>query len=145
MAVGAAAKSFPDFGNLFESGIMKKSVLLALAVASPAAICGQDAQTVDVLKQELRELRQRTERLEEAWAETTSLPWNLTLRAGQLLTDFGRLNPTHPYTWNFVDTPLVSARLMGPDGMRNPGARLSWLTPTPFYSELSFSLQNSAG
>ena len=83
--------------------------------------------------------------LEEAWLETTSLPWNLTLRAGQILTDFGRLNPTHPHTWSFVDTSLVNARLLGPDGLRNPGLRLSWLTPTPFYSELSLSVQNSAG
>src|SRR6187549_2126345 len=44
---------------------MKSSVLLALAMASPAIICGQDAATVDALKQELRELRQRTEQLEE--------------------------------------------------------------------------------
>jgi hypothetical protein len=251
---------------------MKNSVLLALVVASPAALFAQDAQTVDALKQELRDLRQRTEQLEEklkrfetaspavvtppstnapaaiprdvantaapsawsptapitvfrggnaymnlsfdglfavggstanddqiatlqpgghdpiqrgftvqniettfegavdpflraqanivfqldrnsettleleeAWAETTSLPWNLTLRAGQILTDFGRLNPTHPHTWNFVDTPLVNARLLGPDGLRNPGARVSWLTPTPFYSELSLSVQDSAG
>jgi hypothetical protein len=83
--------------------------------------------------------------LEEAWAETTSLPGNLTIRAGQLLTDFGRLNSTHPHTWYFVDTPLVNARLLGPDGLRNPGARVSWLTPTPFYSELSLSVQNSGG
>ena len=83
--------------------------------------------------------------LEEAWLETTSLQGNLTLRAGQLLTDFGRLNSTHPHSWNFADSPLVNARLLGPDGLRNPGARLAWLTPTPFYSELSFSIQNSAG
>lgn len=83
--------------------------------------------------------------LEEAWAETTSLPGNLTIRAGQLLTDFGRLNSTHPHTWNFVDSPLVNARLLGPDGLRNPGARVSWLAPTPFYSELSLSIQNAAG
>lgn len=83
--------------------------------------------------------------LEEAWMETTSLPGNLTLRAGQMLTDFGRHNPTHPHTWSFVDSPIVAARFLGPDGLRNPGARLSWLTPTPFYSELSLSIQNSAG
>ena len=83
--------------------------------------------------------------LEEAWMETTSLPWNLTVRGGQMLTDFGRQNVIHPHAWNFVDAPLVNARLLGPDGLRNPGARISWLTPTPFYSELSMSVQNSAG
>jgi len=83
--------------------------------------------------------------IEEAWAETTSLPWNLTIRAGEMLTDFGRLNMQHAHAWSFVDSPLVSARLLGPDGLRNPGARISWLLPTPFYSEWSFSVQNSAG
>jgi len=83
--------------------------------------------------------------LEEAYLESLSLPANLQLKAGQYLTEFGRQNPTHPHTWGFVDSPLVSARFMGPDGLRNPGARLSWLAPTPFYSELLFSVQNSQG
>jgi hypothetical protein len=83
--------------------------------------------------------------LEEAWLETMSLPANLQVRAGQLFTEFGRHNPTHPHAWAFVDQPLVLARFMGPDGLRNPGARLSWLTPTPFYSELFLNVQNSHG
>ena len=83
--------------------------------------------------------------LEEAWLETLSLPMNLQLRAGQLLTEFGRINTQHPHTWAFVDEPLVNGRLLGPDGLRNPGVRLSWLAPTPFYSELFLSVQNSQG
>lgn len=83
--------------------------------------------------------------LEEAFMETISLPWNLQLRGGQYLTEFGRHNPTHPHAWAFVDTPLVNGRFLGPDGLRNPGARLSWLMPTPFYSELLFSIQDSHG
>ena len=83
--------------------------------------------------------------LEEAWLETLSLPLSLQARAGQLLTDFGRINPTHLHTWAFVDAPLVNARFLGPDGLRNPGAAVSWLMPTPFYSVLSLSAQNSHG
>lgn len=83
--------------------------------------------------------------LEEGWLETTTLPAGFQLRAGQLLTDFGRQNPTHPHTWAFVDTPLVLGRFFGPDGLRNPGARVSWLTPTPFYSQVHLTLQNSQG
>jgi len=83
--------------------------------------------------------------LEEAWMETVSLPWNLQLRAGEILTDFGRINTQHPHSWGFVDSPLVSARLLGPDGLRNPGARLAWLAPTPFYTELSVGIQDSQG
>jgi hypothetical protein len=72
--------------------------------------------------------------LEEAWLETAALPWNLQLRAGQLLSDFGRVNTQHPHSWAFVDLPLVNGRFLGPDGLRNPGARVSWLAPTPFYT-----------
>jgi hypothetical protein len=83
--------------------------------------------------------------LEEAYLTTTSLPHNLQVKAGTYFSEFGRLNPQHPHTWDFVDQPLVNGRFLGPDGLRGPGARLSWLMPTPFYSELYLSAQNSHG
>lgn len=83
--------------------------------------------------------------LEEAFAETTSLPWNLQAKAGQFFSEFGRLNTQHPHVWAFVDQPLVNGRFFGPDGLRNPGARLSWLVPTPFFAELSLGVQDSQG
>jgi hypothetical protein len=83
--------------------------------------------------------------VEEAFLTTTSLPANLQIKAGQFLTEFGRLNPSHPHAWAFADQPLANARFLGPDGLRNLGARLSWLMPTPFYSELFFTIQNSQG
>lgn len=83
--------------------------------------------------------------LEEAYMDSLSLPGNLQLRGGQFMTDFGRLNPTHPHSWSFVDQPLVNGRFLGGDGLRNPGARISWLLPTPFYSELFLSVQDSHG
>ncbi len=83
--------------------------------------------------------------LEEAWLETVSLPGNFQIRAGQILSDFGRINTQHPHSWAFVDQSLVNARFLGADGLRNPGARISWLAPTPFYSELSMGIQNSHG
>jgi len=83
--------------------------------------------------------------LEEAFLETTSLPGNLQVKAGQYFTEFGRLNTMHPHAWAFVDTPLVNARFLGPDGLRNPGARVSWLAPLPFYSEFFAGLQDGHG
>jgi hypothetical protein len=82
---------------------------------------------------------------EEAYLESLSLPWNLQVKAGLFFTEFGRLNPQHPHAWDFVDDSLVNARLLGPDGLRGPGARISWLAPTPFYSELYLAVQNSQG
>jgi len=83
--------------------------------------------------------------LEEVYATTSSLPHNLQVKAGQFLSEFGRLNPTHPHTWDFVDQPLVSGRMFGADGLRSVGARLSWLMPVAVYSEFMIALQNARG
>lgn len=83
--------------------------------------------------------------LEEAYLATTSLPWNLQAKAGQFFSEFGRVNQQHPHAWDFVDQPLAIGRMFGPEGLRNPGARISWLAPTPFYSELLLAVQNGQG
>jgi len=83
--------------------------------------------------------------VEEAFMQTTSLPFNLQLKAGQFFAAFGRLNPTHPHTWEFVDTPLVNGLFLGPDGLRGVGAQGSWTLPLPWYSQLIFASQNGRG
>ena len=83
--------------------------------------------------------------LEEAFLQTSSLPYNLQLKGGQFFADFGRLNPTHPHTWDFADTPLVNGLFLGPDGLRGVGAQASWTLPLPWYSQLVFASQNGRG
>ncbi len=51
--------------------------------------------------------------LEEAFMQTTSLPFGLQLKGGQFFAAFGRINPTHPHTWDFADDPLVNGRFLG--------------------------------
>ena len=83
--------------------------------------------------------------VEEAFLQTTSLPFNLQLKAGQFFSAFGRINPTHPHTWDFADAPIVHGRLLGPDGLRGVGAQISWIVPVPWYSQLIFAAQNGRG
>ncbi len=83
--------------------------------------------------------------VEEAFATTTSLSSGLQLKVGQFFSEFGRLNAQHPHSWAFVDQPVINTRLFGEDGMRGPGARLSWLMPTNWYSELFLTAQNANG
>ncbi len=83
--------------------------------------------------------------VEEAFMQTTSLPFNLQLKGGQFFAAFGRLNPTHPHTWDFADTPLVNGLFLGPDGLRGVGAQGSWTLPLPWYSQLIFAAQNGRG
>ncbi|MEP6551090.1 MAG: hypothetical protein ABJB95_07895, partial [Gemmatimonadales bacterium] len=83
--------------------------------------------------------------LEEAYVLTTSLPANLQLKVGQFFAEFGRQNNQHPHAWSFVDEPLVLNRMFGPDGLRSQGLRLSWLLPTPFYTEALITVANATG
>ena len=83
--------------------------------------------------------------LEEAFFTTRSLPGGLQIKGGQYFTEFGRQNKRHPHSWSFVDQPVVLSRFFGGDGLRGQGARLSWLTPTDWYSELIVGLQNAKG
>lgn len=83
--------------------------------------------------------------LEEAFLQTTALPANLQLKAGQFFGGFGRQNQQHPHAWAFVDQPIILNRAFGPDGLRNPGAQLSWLAPLPFFTELSLGVFNGVG
>ena len=82
--------------------------------------------------------------LEEAFMQTTSLPFGLQVKGGQFFAAFGRINPTHPHTWDFADAPLVNGRLLGPDGLRGVGAQLSWTLPVPWYSQLSSRCKTAA-
>lgn len=83
--------------------------------------------------------------VEEAYATTMSMPWGLQARAGQMLTRFGRLNPTHPHAWAFVDQPFFLGEVFGGEGNRGLGAELSWLTPLPWYVEVVASATEATG
>ena len=83
--------------------------------------------------------------LEEALVRTQSLPWGLQVEAGQFFTEFGRLNPQHPHQWEWQDQPVINTRLFGADGLRNPGVRIGWLSPLPWYSEIHAGIQNANG
>lgn len=83
--------------------------------------------------------------IEEIYATTLALPWNLQARVGQFLTRFGRINATHPHTWDFVDQTFVIGRYFGAEGNRGLGVELSYLTPLPWYVELVGSVTDATG
>jgi len=51
--------------------------------------------------------------IEEAALQTTSLPWNLTLKAGIFFGEFGRLSYIHDHELPFVNRPLVLDNYIG--------------------------------
>ncbi|HEX5051348.1 MAG TPA: TonB-dependent receptor [Planctomycetota bacterium] len=83
--------------------------------------------------------------LEEAFLTSQALPYGLQAKSGLFFTEFGRLNPVHPHAWDWQDQPIILTRVFGGDGMRAPGARLSWLLPTEHYNEVFVTVQNANG
>ncbi len=83
--------------------------------------------------------------VEEAFLTTRTLPYGLQIKAGTYFTEFGRLNTQHPHSWSFVDQPVINTRLLGSDGLRGAGGRVSWLIPVPWYSEFLAGVQNAFG
>jgi hypothetical protein len=75
--------------------------------------------------------------IEEAFAVTTSLPWNLQVKAGTFRSSFGRQNGMHLHTQDFTRRPLINDAFLGEDGLRGPGAQVSWLAPLPVFLTLN--------
>jgi hypothetical protein len=82
--------------------------------------------------------------VEEAYLTTLALPAGLQLKAGRLFSPLGRINTTHPHTWDFLDAPLAHDRLVGNEKLGGPGADVSWLAPLPWFAELHLAAQGTA-
>jgi hypothetical protein len=81
--------------------------------------------------------------VEEAYFTSRNLPYNLRLRGGKFLSDFGRQNNQHHHAWQFSDMPLVYEAFLGNHGIQEIGAQLQWIAPTSNY--LMFGLEALQG
>jgi len=77
-----------------------------------------------------------TWQVEEAAVQTTSLPWNLELKAGRFFGEFGRLAYIHDHELPFVNRPLPLAQYIGGES-RTDGLQLNWLLPVDHYVSLT--------
>lgn len=73
--------------------------------------------------------------LEEAYLQTTGMPWNLTVRGGRFLSQVGYLNGRHLHEDDFVERPAVYRALLG-SHYYDDGVQLHLLLPTPFYWQI---------
>ncbi|PYJ08744.1 MAG: hypothetical protein DME25_00735, partial [Verrucomicrobia bacterium] len=74
--------------------------------------------------------------VEEAALQTTSLPWNLELKAGRFFGEFGKLSYIHDHELPFVNRPLALDQFVGGES-RTDGAQINWLLPVPHYVSLT--------
>jgi len=85
-----------------------------------------------------------TAQVEEAAIQTTSLPWNLTLKGGRFFAEFGRLSYIHDHELPFVYRPLVLDTYIGGES-KTDGVQLNFLLPIPHYVSLTVGIGDQFG
>jgi hypothetical protein len=82
--------------------------------------------------------------VEEAAIVTTSLPWNLTVKAGRFFAEFGRLSYIHDHELPFVFRPLVLDAYIGGESQTD-GVQVNWLLPIKHYVSLTLGVGDKFG
>jgi len=82
--------------------------------------------------------------VDEAAAITSSLPWNLTVKGGRFLADFGRFPKYHIHELPFVNQPLSIQRMVGGETQAD-GVETNYLFPTPFFLRATVGGMNKIG
>jgi hypothetical protein len=73
---------------------------------------------------------------EEVWARSSSIP-AIQLKLGKLRGTFGKHGLLHAHAFPFIQAPIVMANTIGEEGFKDAGLEASWLTPLPWFSELT--------
>jgi hypothetical protein len=86
--------------------------------------------------------------VEEGYVTSEELPYNLlpentTLKLGKFFAAFGKHNLLHTHQFPFINQPLISQAVFGDEGLKEPGAGISYLLPTRWFSEVT--VQGMAG
>src|ERR1017187_7674461 len=82
--------------------------------------------------------------VEEAALQTTSLPWNLELKAGRFFGEFGKLSYIHDHELPFVNRPLALDQYIGGES-RTDGLQINWLPPISHYVSLTAGFGDKFG
>src|SRR5678810_273576 len=73
---------------------------------------------------------------EEIWVRNTTIP-GVQLKLGKLRASFGKHGLLHAHAFPFVQAPIVMANTIGEEGFKDPGLEAAWLTPLPWYAEVT--------
>jgi hypothetical protein len=76
-----------------------------------------------------------TASVEEAFIQTTSLPYGFTVKGGRFFSGIGYLNEQHAHVWDFVDAPLPYKTFLN-NQLGDDGIQVRWVAPTPLFVEL---------
>lgn len=73
---------------------------------------------------------------EEAYATTDSIP-SLQIKVGELRAYFGKHGLLHTHAFPFIQSPIIMGNSLGMEGFKDAGLEAAWLTPLPWFSELT--------
>ncbi|MDO9636438.1 MAG: TonB-dependent receptor, partial [Thiobacillus sp.] len=73
--------------------------------------------------------------IEEAWVQTTSLGYGMSVKGGRFRSGLGYQNEKHPHAWDFADSSLMYRALFG-ESYGHDGVQLKWVAPTALFVEL---------
>jgi hypothetical protein len=73
---------------------------------------------------------------EEVFATTRSLP-QVQVKVGKFKTAFGKLGAIHLHMFPFISAPLVYENTIGSEGFNGEGVEAAWMTPAPWFLELT--------
>ncbi len=76
---------------------------------------------------------------EEVWVRSTNLP-AVQLKLGKIRGTFGKHGLLHTHAFPFIQAPVIMANSIGEEGFKDAGLEASWLTPLPWFSELTGGL-----
>jgi hypothetical protein len=81
---------------------------------------------------------------EEVWARNVNIP-SVQLKLGQLRGTFGKHGLLHTHAFPFIQAPIVMGNTIGEEGFKDPGVEAAWLTPLPWYAELTGGVYRAVG
>src|SRR2546428_2511991 len=73
---------------------------------------------------------------EEAWVRSTNIP-GIQLKLGKIRGMFGKHGLLHTHAFPFIQAPVIMANTIGNEGFKDAGMEAAWLTPLPWFSELT--------
>src|SRR5258707_7940023 len=73
---------------------------------------------------------------EEVWVRSTNIP-GIQLKLGKIRGTFGKHGLLHTHAFPFIQAPIVMGNTIGEEGFKDAGMEASWLTPLPWFSELT--------
>lgn len=81
---------------------------------------------------------------EEVWVRSVNIP-GIQLKLGKIRGTFGKHGLLHTHAFPFIQAPVVMANTIGEEGFKDAGVEASWLTPLPWFSELTGGVYQAVG